>query len=127
MRTGYHKGTRKGANPYLRFLGPEDHLQHRVITWCRLNKIKFHHSPNEGRRSDFERFKYSYLGSDCGFPDLLFVQLKLAVELKIKPNGCTPDQKIWLEFFKSIGWKAEVCFTYDEAVKIIAERKEVSG
>ena len=67
------------------YLGKEDHLQHQIITWLRLQhpKIVFHHSPNEGRRTPFEQFKYKYLGSDAGFPDLIFPALKVAIELKI--------------------------------------------
>ncbi len=123
MRNGFNKGTRKGTNPFVKYLTAEDHLQHQVITWCRLNRIRFHHSPNEGRRTAFERFKYSYLGSDCGFPDLIFPGLKLVIELKIKPNRVSPDQKIWLDFFKGIGWRSEVCFSYDDAIKIIEETR----
>jgi hypothetical protein len=109
------------SNPFEKFLGPEDHLQHQVVTWFKIQyrHIKFHHSPNEGKRSPFERFKFSYLGSDEGFPDLMFPSILLVIELKIKPNKPTPAQLEWLQYFKEIGWTAEVCYTFEEACQTI--------
>ena len=54
------------SNPFHKYLGPDDHLQHQVITWLRYQhpKLRYHHSPNEGRRTPFEQFKFKYLGSD---------------------------------------------------------------
>jgi hypothetical protein len=108
------------ANPFHKFLGPEDHLQHQVITWLKYQhpKIKYHHSPNEGKRSDFEKFKYSYLGSDSGFPDLIIPEKKLVIELKIKPNRPSVAQLEWLAYFKMIGWRAEVCYSFEETIKL---------
>jgi hypothetical protein len=110
-------------NPYSKYLGPEDHLQHQLITWLQWQhpSIRYHHSPNEGKRSPFEQFKFKYLGSDSGFPDLIFPSLLLVIELKIKPNKPTEAQKDWLGFFTVIGWKAEVCYTFEEATRIIIE------
>ena len=108
-------------NPFYKFLGPEDHLQHQVIEWAKAQhpKLKFHHSPNEGRRSKFEQCKFKYLGSDRGFPDLIFPALKLVIELKVKPNKVTPAQQEWLDYFVSIGWKAIVSYTFDDAIRVI--------
>lgn len=105
------------------WLGPEDHLHHSIIVWFRLQypKIKVHHSPLEGRRTAFEQFKFQYLGSDSGFPDLLFPELRLVIECKIKPRKPTEDQIEWLEYFRSIGWRAEICYTFEEAQKVIEE------
>jgi hypothetical protein len=110
-------------NPFLKFMGPEDHLQHQVITWMKFQypKIKYHHSPNEGKRSKFEQFKYVFLGSDSGFLDLLFPSLSLVIELKVKPNGPTKAQLEWLGFFKSIQWRAEVCYSFESSKKVIEE------
>lgn len=109
------------SNPFVKYMTKEDHLQHHVVTWVRLQHpaIKFHHSPNEGKRSKFEQFKYKFLGSDSGFPDLVFPELRLVIELKVKPNKPTPAQSSWLNYFDSIGWVAVVCYSYDEAVSII--------
>lgn len=113
----------KAKKTFLDWCGPEDHFQHSVIVWIQLQypNLRYHHSPNEGRRTPFEQFRFKYLGSDAGFPDLLFVSLRLVIELKIKPNRPTPDQLYWLEYFKSIGWRAEVCYTFEEVKKVIEE------
>ncbi len=111
------------TNPFLKHMGPEDHLQHQVVTWCKIQypRIKYHHSPDSSRRTVFEQFKYKFLGSDAGYPDLTFPELNLAIELKIKPNKPTPAQLEWLDYFKSIGWRSEVCYSFDETVKLIKE------
>lgn len=108
-------------NPFERYLGPEDHLQHQIITVLKYQypKLKIHHSPNEGKRSKFEMFKYKYLGSDSGFPDLLFPSLQLVIELKVKPNRPSQSQIEWIEYFRSIGWTAEVCYSFDEAINLV--------
>ena len=111
-------------NPFDKFFGPEDHLQHQVITWLKWQypNLKYHHSPNEGKRSAFEKYKYIYLGSDSGFPDLIFPSLFMAIELKILPNKPSDNQKEWLLYFKTIGWKAEVCYDFESAKAMIQQR-----
>lgn len=108
----------------MKFLRPEDHLHHQVITYARLKypALKFHHSPLEGKRSDFERFLFWYLGSDAGFLDLIFPEIALAIECKIAPNKPTPAQKEWIAYFQKIGWRVEVCYSYAQAVRVLDER-----
>lgn len=112
------------SNPFLKYIGPEDILQHELIIWLQYQypKLRYHHSPNEGKRSKFEQFKFKYLGSDSGFPDLIFPELKLVIELKIKPNKPTTSQLEWLWHFKNIGWRAEVCYTFEESMEVIREQ-----
>ena len=111
-------------NPFDKYFGPEDHLQHQVITWLQWQypNLKYHHSPNEGKRSEFEKYKYKYLGSDSGFPDLIFPSLFMVIELKVKFNKTTEAQDKWLAYFKSIGWKAEVCYDFESAQSLIRSR-----
>jgi len=45
----------------------------------------------------------------------------LAVELKVKPNKTTNKQVEFLERIEKSGWKTSVCFSFDEAKKIIDE------
>lgn len=105
-------------------MGPEDHLQHQVILWLAFQHptLKYHHSPNEGKRSPFERYKFKYLGSDEGFPDLFFASLFLVIELKVKPNKPTEAQLEWLQYFRDHNYQAEVCYTFDETIKVITDR-----
>lgn len=117
-------------NPFEKYLTPEDHFQHQVITWLQFQYpgLRYHHSPNEGKRTVFEQFKYKYLGSDSGFPDLQFPSLLLVIELKIKPNRPTKNQLDWLEYFKRIGWQTAVCYTFEEVTNVIraAIKQQVS-
>lgn len=112
------------VNPFTKYLGPEDHLQHQLITWLGFQypDLWFHHSPNEGRRTPFEQFKFKYLGSDSGFPDLIFPSIYLVIELKIKPNKPTDAQNEWLEYFRKQRWRAEVVFDFETGKRIITER-----
>jgi hypothetical protein len=114
---------------FLKYMTDEDHLQHQVTEFMKWQhpRIRWHHSPNEGKRSLFEQFKYKYLGSDSGFPDLLFPGLMLVIELKIKPNKPTKNQLDWLEYFKSCGWRSEVCYDFESVVKIINEEVKRSN
>ena len=109
------------VNPFEKYMTVEDHLQHQIVSYIdkQWPKLKYHHSPDAGRRTPFERYKYEYLGSDSGFPDLLFPELILVIELKILPNKLTDSQLEWLDFFKTIGWTAEVCYTFEEAIATI--------
>lgn len=109
------------TNPFDKYFSHEDHLQHQIITWLQWQypNIRYHHSPNEGKRSKFEQYKYKYLGSDSGFPDLIFPSLQLVIELKVRPNKTTPAQNEWLAYFRKIGWQAEVCYSFESAQILI--------
>jgi len=121
VRKGNYKYHGKTENGFFKFLRPEDILQHEFIKYCGLAYpwLKYHHSPDAGRRTKFEQFLYKYLGSDSGFLDLLFPELLLIIELKVKPNRVTESQQIWIDYFKKIGWMAEVCWTFDEAREVL--------
>lgn len=113
---------RRGPNPFEKYLTPEDRLQHSVIYWTGLvfPTLRFHHSPNEGKRSPFERYKFKYLGSDEGFPDLIFPELRLVIELKVRPNKPTEAQTDWLLLFAGLGWETAVVYdSWEDACVII--------
>jgi hypothetical protein len=112
-------------NPFEKWLTKEDHLQHQVISWMKWQypAVRFHHSPNEGKRSPFEQYKFKFLGSDSGFPDLFFPSIYLVMELKIKPNKPSDAQQAWLDHFNELPeWKAVVCYSFEEAAAVIASR-----
>lgn len=117
------KSRRKTGKQFIDFLGPEDHLHHAVITWVGLAypKLKYHHSPLEGRRTPFEQYKMKYLGTDEGFIDLIFPGIQLVIELKIWPRKPTAAQQAWLDYFKSLGWTTAVCYEFDGAKNTIIE------
>jgi len=113
-------------NPFLKYLGKEDHLQHQVYNYFLYtyrNKAMFLHTPNEGRRTPFERFKAKYLGMISGVPDCIMIKQGdvLFLELKIGKNKPTSNQKIFLENTKTFGFTSEVAYTFESAKKIIDE------
>lgn len=113
-------------NPFEKFLGPEDHLHRQVINYLcsQYPGVLFHHSPMEGRRSKFEQFKLKWMGAKSGFPDLMiFCANKngngLAIELKVKPNKPTPNQKEWITQLWNRNYRAKICYSFDEAKSVI--------
>ena len=97
------------ANPYEKYLGKEDVLQHKVMKYLE-NKypgIYAIHVPNEGKRSTFERFKFKYLGGKAGIPDILIFYANkefngLAIELKVGYNKPTENQFIAMANLKKM-------------------------
>lgn len=112
-------------NPFDRYLKPEDHLQ---INVCRYVAYAYplavvHHSPNEGKRTKFERYLIGLLGVKSGFPDLIIIapdKKILFIELKAKMgNKVQPSQKWWNSTLLKFGFEAHVCFGFDEAKEMI--------
>lgn len=100
-------------NPFQKYLGKEDKLQNKVMTYLRYQypKALFTHVSNEGKRSPFERYKMKFLGSKAGMPDLMiFTPNKyysgLAIELKVGYNKPSENQKKWLADLNDANWKA---------------------
>jgi hypothetical protein len=116
------------TNPFYKYIGKEDHLHIQVTQYLNTQypKVLWHHSPNEGKRSAFERFKTSVLGVKSGCPDILIFNpihpfVGLAIELKIKPNKVSSNQKEFLANLLSCGWMTVVCYTFEETKHIIDE------
>ena len=68
-------------------------------------KLIWHHSPNEGKRSAFERWVNSYTGVSSGFPDFVIYDIRdckrqVAIELKHGNNFPTDNQVQWLNFLQ---------------------------
>lgn len=121
------------VNPYMRFLGPEDHLQRAVLNYLSMQypHSLVAHPANEGKRSPFERFKLKYLGVSSGIPDILiFTPSKqysgLAIELKAGYNKPTKNQKEWLENLKVCNWYA-VWLNDFENCKIVIDQYFKNG
>jgi hypothetical protein len=67
--------------------------------------------------------KAKLMGYTKGTPDLFIFKIfsikALVIEFKIKPNTPTPEQEVWLDFLRSCGHMVGVCYTFEEAKKII--------
>lgn len=115
------------ANPYEKYLGKEDILQHQVIEYIRLKYPSVYaiHVPNEGKRSSFERFKFKYLGGQPGIPDILIFKAGgngrygLAIELKVGYNKPTEHQFKALNNLRSENWEVHWSNNYEKTIDII--------
>lgn len=115
-------------NPYLKYLGKEDHLQHAVMNYLRHQYPYAYtiHVPNEGKRSRFEQFKFKYLGGVRGIPDILvFYQngfnCGLAIELKVGYNKPTENQQNALKSLKNANWEVHWTKDFETTKQIIDE------
>lgn len=113
---------RTKVNPFARRLRPEDRLHSSVCDYIlfKYPGAVIHHSPNEGKRSAFERYLMKVLHVSSGFPDLLvFYNGKvIALELKAGKNKTTPNQVRWLNLLNQY-FPAACCVGFDEATHFI--------
>jgi hypothetical protein len=90
-------------NNFNRFLGVEDNEHISTIRFLQQNhsdKIFFHIN-NEGRRTPFERYKYSLFGKIKGLPDIAIMHPKYS-EIKKDSNGENYKQLLYLGLFLEI-------------------------
>lgn len=113
-------------NPFDKYLGKEDKLQNKVMTYLKYNypNALFTHISNEGKRSPFERYKMKYLGAKAGVPDVMIFTPNefwngLAIELKVGYNKPSENQKLWLKSLKNAKWKALWVNNFDDCIDII--------
>jgi hypothetical protein len=109
------------VNPFDKYLKPEDIFQIQVCSYIKLQYpwVVIHHSPNEGKRSHFERYLMKKLMVSSGFPDLILFcrrkKLVIVLELKTGYNKPTDNQQFYLELFNEIGIPATWTNTFEKA------------
>jgi hypothetical protein len=106
-----------------------------VIQWCQIHEAQHPELamifavPNAGKRSIGAARYYLAEGLKSGVPDLILpipepsamLFCGLAIEMKFGDNKTTPSQDWWLEYLTSYGWKTAICYSADEAIKVISE------
>lgn len=98
----------------------EDALQMSVANYLDLLNLLWMHPANERKTSIQAGARLKRKGVKSGVPDCLIFVPKgifsgLAIELKIKPNKTTENQKKWLKSLQNAKWKTCVCYSFDEA------------
>jgi len=88
--------------------------------------------PNGGLRNRMVAIKLKAEGVQPGVPDLILPVPKkgrtgLAIEMKVKPNKETIEQKWWLSSLENYGWVVAVCYSADEAIRIICKYLDIEG
>lgn len=121
----------------------EDNIQKAIMTWARWQKLDpigidgklsdfIHHSPNGGFRNKSEGANFKRMGTKAGFPDLfvfipkgeyhgLFIELKTPKGKSRQAGQVSDNQEMMIDRLNSIGYKAVVCYGYDETVQAIKE------
>lgn len=118
---------KKIENPYQRYLGKEDILQHKVMNYLQTKYPDVYsiHVPNEGKRTPFMQYKFKYLGGKRGIPDILIFKgnkrgkFGLAIELKVGYNKPTKNQYDALESLKKANWEVHWINNYEKTIEII--------
>ena len=85
-----------------------------------------HHIPNGGKRDPIEAKHLKSQGVKSGVPDLsLPVARKgyhgLYIEMKVKPNRPTENQKNWLRALRAAGHLTAVAYDWEEAKNLIED------
>ena len=111
----------------------EHNLQVACLKWFKLQYPQYKDliwaTPNAGKRSG-RAGKYMVAeGMKKGVPDIFiavpyFINEEMVcgglfVELKVKPNKLTQEQKKMIEVLDGGGYRAKVCYSFDEFVGII--------
>lgn len=106
----------------------EHKLQCACVRWLRLQypNILCFAIPNGGARSALTGAMLKAEGVVAGVPDLMIAVPKnghagLFVEMKVKPNRPSREQKEIIIKLEDAGYKVAVCYTFDEFVKIVTE------
>ena len=109
----------------------ESEEQQVVFEWARWNEKRFPdlewliHVPNGGLRNVVVAAQLKAQGTRKGFPDIMLPTARhgyhaLVIELKrqkIAKPQLSPEQKAWIEYLKSQGWCAAVCYGAGEAIE----------
>lgn len=95
-----------------------------VVEWCDLMKIPIAHITNEGKRSAAYGAMLKRMGLRKGFPDLFVPRARgkyhgLFIEMKYDKNKPTEDQTRWLTLLAAEGYACVVCYSADDAIRII--------
>lgn len=113
-------------------LGPEAQEQKKIFEWAKWAEKRHPELemlfaiPNGGSRNKIEAINLKRQGLKAGVPDFTLQVPKgnyhgLYIELKVGKNKPSEKQKKWIDNLNKYGYKALVCYGFDEAVKEIIE------
>lgn len=91
-----------------------------------------YHIPNGGKRSVTTAKRLKAEGVKAGVPDLCLPVARgkyhgLYIELKAGKNKTTDNQNKWLSDLKRNGYRAEVCYGWNNAVEVIKQYLNLQG
>lgn len=106
--------------------------QCKVIQWAQMNEERLpalkllHAIPNGGKRHISVAMKLKAEGVKRGVPDLALPypidgKHGLYVEMKAKDGRPSEEQSWWVAMLGTLGYRVEVCYSGDDAIKVIRE------
>lgn len=107
--------------------------QETLMEWARVREGKWpelkllHHIPNGGSRNKTEAARLQFQGVKPGVPDLCLPVARggyhgLYIELKRRKGGkISPVQTAWLDALREQGYKAVVCWGWEDGKNVIEE------
>ena len=99
----------------------EDALQKQIVRWLRGEGHLVHHAKNEGARTMAQVTYEKAMGMTPGMPDLLVLDIGLAIECKSMRGRVKSRQEIILMWLRRAGWTAGVARSLDDAQALCAE------
>lgn len=106
--------------------------QEMLFNWMQLQSGRYpelnlaYHVPNGGKRNSAEAAHLKRQGVKAGVPDICLPVARrgyhgLYIELKVGRNKPTQNQKNWIILLQEQGYKAVVCWGWEEAAEVIGE------
>lgn len=89
----------------------EDYLQYKLCEWLREKDILHFHVPNGGLRTKAQASQFVAMGVRKGVHDLIILLdggITLFVELKVKGNYQSKEQKNFSEDIKKLGFQSHL-------------------
>ena len=116
----------KRKNGFEKYLTQENKFQRAVAQWLDMQhpNLLWWHTPNEGKRSNFERWLAKILGMRAGVSDIVILQPNksfhgIVMELKVGKNKCTPAQSKFLQQAQHLQYYACTCYSIDEVINVV--------
>lgn len=121
-------------DPFQNYVPAESKEQETVFAWSNVMELieprleLLHHVPNGGFRQKGTAARMKSEGVKAGVPDLClpvpahgFHGLYIEMKKRDHSNGLSRMQRHWIEMLRDQGFKAEVAYGCDEAIRIICE------
>lgn len=110
----------------------EENEQIVLFRWAEFSASQYpelellYHIQNEGKRSAVTGARLKAQGLKSGVPDVCLPTahggyIGLYIEMKVKPNKPTENQKRWLRALREAGHMVAVCYGFEEARNLIVE------
>ena len=127
----------KAASPTMP-IPTESEEQQQLFLWAQWMEGQhpelalLHHIPNEGKRSKATGGRLVAEGLRKGVPDICLpvpnaIYHGLYIELKRINGRASEDQKRWISALNNQGYRAAICFGWDEAAKVIMSYLNIKG